>query len=477
MISFEITNLSRYLLYTLILILSSVKAYATHNRSGSITYRHLYGTTYEFKITTCTKTSSDADRPELEIFWGDGTSDTIPRELPIDFNGTYDVQKNTYYGIHTYTGPDTYIIRVEDPNRNAGVLNITNSVDKVFCIQTELVISPFMGSPNNSVIIEDCPCPEFACANNIWCYNISAYDPDGDSLSYSLVPCKGEDCLDMAIPAVYEYPDQIAGGVMSIDPITGTLCWDAPTLAGIYNIAILIREYRNGLYVGSVIQDMQFEVMGNCNNNPPVIQDVEDTCVFAGTNLDIAFEANDSEHSVTVFATGAVFHLEDNPAVFDDSTGSLEATGHFLWTPNCEQASDDYYSIVVHAEDSHEAIQLTDLSTFRIKVNIPPITGLTVNPIGNSMELSWNPSVCSDIDHYNIYRSIDSSDYESECCDKGTAEAMGYELIGTATDTNYSDNFNLVVGNRYCYLVTAVNSSGVESCVSCFIDEVNHRFF
>ena len=70
-------------------------------------------------------------------------------------------------GRHTFTGPATYVVSVEDPNRNSGVLNITNSVDKVFCIQSEVVISPFIGTPNNSLIIEDCPCPEYACQGKI----------------------------------------------------------------------------------------------------------------------------------------------------------------------------------------------------------------------------------------------------------------------------------------------------------------------
>ena len=214
--------------YLLIALLISSTAAATHNRSGSITYRHISGYTYEFTITTCTKSSSDADRPELEILWGDGTLDTVSRVDPPQFNLGDDVQKNTYIAQHTFTGPATYIISVEDPNRNSGVLNITNSVDKVFCIQSELVISPFIGSPNNSIVIEDCPCPEFACQNTLYCYNLSAYDPDGDSLSYSLVPCRGENCLEMSIPEIYEYPDEVGGGTMTIDPISGTLCWDVP---------------------------------------------------------------------------------------------------------------------------------------------------------------------------------------------------------------------------------------------------------
>ena len=53
--------------------------YATHNRAGEITYRKISNLFYEVKIVTYTKSSSPADRPELEFWWGDGTRDTIPR--------------------------------------------------------------------------------------------------------------------------------------------------------------------------------------------------------------------------------------------------------------------------------------------------------------------------------------------------------------------------------------------------------------
>ncbi len=437
---------------------------ATHNRSGSITYEHLYGNTYKFTVTTCTKSSSEADRPELEIRYGDGTKDTLSR-VSIDAIPAYDVQKNIYVGVHTFTGPSSYIIEVEDPNRNSEVLNITNSVDKVFCIQTELIISPFIGSPNNSLIIEDCPCPEFACVNEIYCYNISAYDPDGDSLSYSLVPCRGEDCLEMSMPSIYRYPNEVGGGVIEIDPVTGTMCWDSPLLQGTYNIAIKIAEYRNGFYIGSVLQDMQFQVT-TCNHSAPIIEAIQDTCVFAGTSLNIPIVGTDVEYDVTVFATGAVFHLPTNPAVFVDSTGLMTATGRFLWDPTCAEASNSYYVVTTRAENHHPAIQLTDISSFRIKVNIPPVDNLTVNPAGNTMILNWDPSSCDGIAYYNVYRSTDSVVYEESCCELGTPALMGYSLIGSSLTPSFTDTDQLIVGNDYCYLITAVNANGVESCVS-----------
>jgi gliding motility-associated-like protein len=415
-------------------------------------------------VTTCTKTSSEADRPELEIKWGDGTSDTLIR-ANIEFDALYDVQINTYIGDHAFTGPDSYIISVEDPNRNSDVINITNSVDKVFCIQTELIISPFIGTGNNSLIIEDCPCPEFACVNEIYCYNISAYDPDGDSLSYSLVPCRGEDCLEMSIPTIYKYPNAIGGGEISIDPVTGTMCWDFPSIQGTYNIAIKISEYRQGLYIGSVLQDMQFDVVV-CPHEAPSIEEIPDTCIFAGTSLDIPVVGSDPTDIVTVSATGAVFYLAENPATFIDSTALNSATGRFLWDPSCNEASNTPYAVTVHVEDLHPGIQLKDLSTFLIKVNIPPVENLEVTPLANSMNLSWDPSSCDNISYYNIYRSIDSSEYVDDCCESNATELMGYTLIGTSTTTNFTDSSELIVGNDYCYIITAVSDKNVESCVS-----------
>ncbi|MBI3136108.1 MAG: gliding motility-associated C-terminal domain-containing protein [Bacteroidetes bacterium] len=459
-------SLIKRIIYTAAVLLISVSAYATHNRSGTIRYRHLYGTTYEFTVTTCTKSSSEADRPELEIQYGDGSSDTIQR-TNIDLITPYDVQINTYIGVHTYTGPSSYIISIEDPNRNAGVVNISNSVDKVFCIQTELIISPFIGTPNNSLVIEDCPCPEFACLSQLYCYNLSAYDPDGDSLSYSLVPCRGEDCLEMSIPAIYNYPDIVGGGNLSIDPITGTLCWDSPAVPGEYNMAIKISEWRNGFYVGAVVQDMQLTVQA-CDNNAPEIADHADTCVFAGDAVSIEFIATDPDAGdvVTIYATGAVFHLDNNPASFAEESSANSVSGFFVWQPDCDNASNTSYPIIVHAEDNDPGVQLADLSTFRIKVNIPPVTNLVVTPTGNAMTLNWDASGCNGITKYNIYRSLDSTTTPDNCCAAGTPAAMGYVLIGSSTTNSYVDNSELIVGNEYCYLVTAVNASGVESCVS-----------
>ena len=439
---------------------------ATHNRAGSITYKHLTGNTYEFTIKTCTKTTSEADRNELEVKWGDGTLDTVDRVSTI-FSTLYDVQENVYIGTHDFSGPGTYIISVEDPNRNASIVNINSSVNVEFCIQSELIISPFIGSPNNSIVIQDCPCPEFACANETYCYNISAYDPDGDSLSYSLVPCRGYDCLEMSIPQVYNYPDVAGGGQLSIDPVTGTLCWVNPIILGEYNVAIKISEYRNGIYIGSVLQDMQISVE-TCTNKSPKIAEKQDTCIFVGDEANIVFTATDVGDNIDLYATGQIL-FGANPAIFNPVNANDTVVGTLNWTPNCSQASETEYNIIIHANDNDPVVQLSDLLTYKIKVNLPPVTNVTASPLAGDMIVSWDPYDialnCQNFS-YNIYRSIDSVFTYSPCCDPDLISAMGYEFVGTTDSTVFIDEGLLTVGNKYCYLVTIELPNGMESCIS-----------
>jgi hypothetical protein len=117
---------------TLIFISNSVNA--THNRAGEITLRQISDLTYEIKITTFTYTLSAADRSSLEVQWGDNTTSIAPRVELMNLGNNY--RRNVYISQHTFPGPGTYSIVVQDPNRNFGVKNIPNSVHVIFSIKT-----------------------------------------------------------------------------------------------------------------------------------------------------------------------------------------------------------------------------------------------------------------------------------------------------------------------------------------------------
>ncbi|MBL7944715.1 MAG: hypothetical protein JNN32_01545, partial [Flavobacteriales bacterium] len=262
-------------------------SWATHNRAGEIIVCRIgeSGNLYRITVITHTKLSAPADRPELEINYGDDPIwDTILRTDTQDFP-LQDLRRSEYVTEHLYIGPGEYIIQIDDQNRNGGVINVPNSIAQSFSVQTVLRISPVTGG-NCSVRFLNSPIQD-ACLNQPWVHNPAAFDPDGDSLSFEPTICLGR----FGLPITgYSYP----GPSYTIDPFSGTISWIAPPLAGEYNIAFIVREWRlrNGVWleVGSVMRDMQITVVP-CNNQPPRIVAQRDTCVEAGTFLNFTVQA------------------------------------------------------------------------------------------------------------------------------------------------------------------------------------------
>ena len=136
-------KLLRILLIVIAFAVSTPAAFATHQRAGEISYVYISGLTYEFTIVTYTYTPSPADRPQIEVFWGDGSSSVIDRTSKVNLENN--ISRNVYVTQHTFAAAGTYHVTFEDPNRNAGIVNIPSSVEIPFFIETILVINPFIG--------------------------------------------------------------------------------------------------------------------------------------------------------------------------------------------------------------------------------------------------------------------------------------------------------------------------------------------
>tara|TARA_B100000795_G_scaffold24269_1_gene16221 strand:- start:6224 stop:8920 length:2697 start_codon:yes stop_codon:yes gene_type:complete len=454
------------------------KANATHNKAGEITYRKLNGFTYEITITTYTDPrSSQADRCELGIFFGDGDSDTIPRinsAAPCDPSISCNcageilvpgrIQKNVYRTKHTYPGPSTYIITMEDPNRVDQVVNIPRSVSIPFFIRSTLVINPLIGS-NNSPILTFPPIDD-ACICNPFYHNPGAVDPDGDSLAYSLSVCYG---LNGAPIPGYTYPPALCPRrTFEIDPFTGTLTWEGPLIEGVYNACILISEYRkdsrgNWLMIGDVLRDMQINVL-KCNNVPPQFKETDDICIEAGMRINRDIVATDSIfQSVTLTGTGEPLFLNSSPALFNQAIGQNgKVTSPFVWETTCEHIRSSNYQMNFKAEDSGTPVRLVNFMNLGIKIVGPAPKNVRSTAGKNQFIISWDASSCNNAIGYDVYRKIDSTDWTPDSCEIGIPGYLGYEYIGSTSNwnsTTYTDDnggIGLFHGQIYCYRVVAI---------------------
>ena len=434
-------------------------ARATHQRAAEITYTWLGGNAYEFTLTTYNVPNAAWEqRDSLFMRWGDGGEEYIPR-IHYESIGT-DFVLNIYKAVHNYASSGTYTISMEDANRNFGVVNVPNSVMVPMHIETELVINPFLGY-NNSVQLLNPPVDK-GCVGKLYLHNPSAYDPDGDSLSYRLVHCKGTD--GMEIPG-YTYPQ--ASHSFDIDPVTGDLRWDAPVVQGEYNVAFMVEEWRHGVKIGSVVRDMQI-LISHCDNELPEILCDEQYCLVAGEQLGFLISASDPDgDNVTLTASGAPFEVAVSPAVLNpESAFGLQPQMEFLWNTQYAHIRNTPYQVVIHAKDDASPVSLTNLKTVTINVMGPKVQNLSAEMHGHDAMLSWSAYPCSNAVALLVYRKAGCDGYEPDACETGIRE--GYQLIATlngSAATTYTD-LDLPPGMSYEYRVVAQFPDGALSIVS-----------
>lgn len=449
--------MNRFLVTIILFCLCVSSALATHNRAGEITYRQISGLTFEFTITTYTKASSvDADRSSLPIFWGDGTGDTLPRFQEVFLPN--DIKLNRYRGIHTYSGAFTYVVYFVDPNRIENIINISNSINVLFYVEDTLkILDPTLFGFNSSPVLLNPPI-DFGNVGEVFVHNPNAFDPNGDSLSYRLITPKQGVGLD--VPG-YIPPNQISPGPdnsISINPRTGELIWDAPQQQGIYNIAILVTEYRNGQVLGTVLRDLQIIVQASPNRTP-VLSGKDLICVIAGDSIREIYNAIDANPGtlITIDANGAPFIVTPSPAVFEAQPPANPVSGTFRWKTVCEHLRNTEYQIIVRATDN-ASTPLTDLKTVQIKVVAPAPKNLNgvFNTLNNSVLLRWDSLYsCAGLSKFigfSVWRK-NGCGFSPDPCNTDL-RSFGYTKIGETSSYFFTDN-NLKRGNDYSYVVVA----------------------
>ena len=348
-----------------------------------------------------------------------------------------------------------------------------------FCIQTSLVINPFLGF-NNSPILEDCPCPEVACENTVYTYSVNAFDPDGlDSLTYELAPCLGADCEELTIPNQYVYPNSPvtdgvisgAGGRITINQKNGVLTWDKPQKAGEYNLAVLIKEYRQGFLISTILQDIQITVVGACDNQPPILKPINiDTCLIARDIINFTVEGGDPDanQELTLTGVGSVFNVPVPKPTFDEAKGRGSVMSYFYWKTSCVHARTNSYQANFILEDDHSIVPFRDISSAEFRVKAPGITSLRAQMRGARVVLNWDEFTDCDltIKNYKVYRTTSLNTKSINCCDYTTPEGLGYTLIGEPTLRSFVDDTPLIIGQEFCYYVTASFGIDSETCLS-----------
>ena len=493
-----------WLVVTLLLVgtLWPAISYATHVRAGEIITRRVGNNPLTYEITLITYfdevKGAEASRQttEVEICFGDGNSALVPRDRSsrrINANTSI----NIYRTVYTYPGPGTYQISAYIENRNAQTVNINNgnSDGITFWIRTLLTVNAGLGINSSPVLLN--PPLDSARVGQKFCHNPAAFDSDGDSLAYRMaIPqqgprnnhCRGLDVTAYRDPARGIDPNaqneaKNGPATLSINPITGDLCWDAPAVAGQYNIAFIIEEWRDGVLIGEIVRDIQVIVTDSPNKRPLLVAP-DDLCVEAGTPVNQVIRAYDPDgNRVEITAYGGVFNRAPDGTAYNPpivatpfatfttpaQPQSGTATGTFAWTPSCSHIRDDTYQILLRVIDfpGRTATQLATLESFEIKVIGPRPQNLTARPTtagsGRAIQLNWTPYNCFPSGSVQadtkilVYRKQGCSSTPSPACTTGIPPGEGYVEIGRvpSTASTFTDTTSLQRGIKYSYRIVA----------------------
>jgi CHU_C Type IX secretion signal domain len=483
---------------------------ATHLRAGEITATRICPSrTYRICIKVYVNTDPSAVKFGGGILsFGDGNIYQTEERNSTPYGDPQDYVGYVEYCIdYTYRGLGQYHITYNEKNRNAGIKNMTNSVQTTFFIETIIEIDPFKGCDNSPRLLV--PPIDKACTGAAWFHNPGAYDIDGDSLSYKLIVPRrvvGENGPPDEV-ADYTYPNNSrhydgfdyanaregGGGVplFNIDPLNGTITWDAPGEAGEYNIAFLVIEWRkvNDQWqeIGSITRDMQI-IVEDCDNKRPELEVPPDICVEAGELIEVDIFGTDPDFDdvkIEMFSQALILDVSPSNYAPKDTfqpTSPLKAKATFTWQTECAHVKQQPYQVTVKITDQPASggVKLVSFETFNITVVGPaPIWDQITLAPNRSAHIDWDNYQCAAVaDSMQVWRRIDSVSYEREECVVGMPEGLGYTKIKTVriNVTDYLDTNNgkgLPPGAVVCYRLVALfpasagnTEGGTESYVS-----------
>jgi gliding motility-associated-like protein len=273
------------------------------------------------------------------------------------------------------------------------------SGNSIFSGLTEinLAIQPCNSSPQFS----NPPVP-YICQGQSFTFNQGAFDPDGDSLVYSLGPCFNNNATTQVGYAVGYSPTAPLGPTwnVSINSFTGDVTMTPnPTGAIVTGVmCVYVEEYRNGVKIGEVFRDMQITVI-DCSafgqvNNPPTIPGVIATspntsangfnvnaCACQEVCIDIPTADPDSGQTWTLFTNNnvqGVLYDQANPNVpVDTITSTALINGEYCWTPT----QTGLYTLLLTIKDDGCPIIGTNQYTVVYNVGSCPTSNVAVTSI------------------------------------------------------------------------------------------------
>ena len=385
----RISILQRLKLLTVILatLLTSGNIFATHAQSADITYQCLGNNQYQIQVSFYRDCAGVAAPNTVSVNFSsvscnqnfNATLNRIPG-TGIDVTQVCNTI-NTQCNGGNYPGVQEYIYR-------AIVTLPAQCVDWVFsfslCCRNNAINT--INTPGNENIYVSAqlnnlnfPCnnsPSFSnppvsypCIGQTTCFNHGVIEADGDSLYYSLQAPATSPTTNVTYIGGYSSTQPLTSSpLITFNSSTGDICM-SPTMLEVTVLAVRVEEWRNGVFVGSVVRDIQLRTV-LCNNNVPTVSGINGSGQFSttacvGSTLTFTVPAQDINIGQTVTLT---WNNAISGATFTSNNLQIP-TAIFSWTPTLANVSSIPYCFTVSVRDDNCPLNGAQVYSFCITVN------------------------------------------------------------------------------------------------------------
>lgn len=391
-IKLTMKKFSLLLLATALMSVANLRnANATHSAGADLTYRCLGGLQYEIEATFYRDCGGIAEPSTLTVNYssasggynlsitlnkipGTGQEITVPCQTSASTcNGgaSTGIRKFVYRGTVTLPSARTdWVFSYSVCCRNCTITTIQNPCANSTLLYVESKLNNVAASCNSSPTFSNIPIA-FVCIGQNFNYNHGVLDADGDSISYQLITPK----ISATTNVTYISPNNTNNPVQSSTPFTvNALTGDinfTPTQQQIGILAILVKEYRNGVLIGSVIRDMQVYTVP-CTNSLPTASGINgssnysmNVCPLQQVCFDIL--TNDADAAQLVTQTNNV--ALSIPSATLTVTSGPHPTLHFCWTPTLADIGSLPNTFTVTVRDN--ACPTNGIQTFSYTLYVP----------------------------------------------------------------------------------------------------------
>ncbi len=461
-------------------MLNPFAASATHISGADITYKWVSGNTYQLSLTLYRDCAGIAAPATAAVTY---SSVSCSRNLTVNLTKVPGTGQEISHACSTavttcsggslsgiqkyeYTGNVTlpsscsdWIFGYAICCRNCAITTLSyspNNCSGVPGTYVEATLNNLVVPNNSAPIFTNIPVA-FFCVGQTFHYNHGAYDSDGDSLVYSFVTPRSAANTYVTFKPGYSASSPLTSSPAITLDNSGDIAI-TPTSLEVGVMTILVKEYRNGVLIGSVLRDMEVYTQ-SCSNALPTASGVNGTTNFdiiacPGKPINFNITTGDGNTSQTVIITCTSFI----PGSTFTNTNSQYPTGTFSWTPTIAQARAQPYSFIITVQDNN--CPFMGFQTYSYTIKVPPLSA-TLATVNATCAVPGNGSAAITVNG--------SSPYQYLWAPSGATTASISNLA--------AGNYSAVITDRYgCTTTVAgnliapspLNSAPIATNVNCF---------